>query len=97
MNTSTPTFLYILYSKSLNEYYVGISNNPQRRLFYHNMSHKGWTRRGRPWKLMFTKQFDSKQLAESWEAWIKQQKNRNIIDRIIDGNFDWQDQRIGNS
>jgi len=90
MDNINPTFLYILYSESVNKYYIGISNNPQRRLHYHNTSKKGWTRRGRPWILVFAKQFDSKQLAQDRETWIKKQKNNTIIDKIVAGDFDWK-------
>ncbi len=34
-------FLYILYSESLDQYYIGISNDPARRLNYHNTGPKG--------------------------------------------------------
>ncbi|HNZ37328.1 MAG TPA: GIY-YIG nuclease family protein [Candidatus Marinimicrobia bacterium] len=82
-------FLYILFSNNLNHYYVGISSNPEKRLQYHNSQNKGWTKRGRPWQLIFQKEFESKSVAMFWESWIKKQKNRTIIEKIINNSFNW--------
>ena len=81
--------LYILYSQSLDIYYKGISHDPELRLQYHNSSSKGWTKRGRPWKLVFNKAFDSKKEAQFWEIKIKKIKKRAIVETIINGQFDW--------
>ena len=35
--------LYILYSKKIDRYYIGISENPRQRLISHNIYPKGWT------------------------------------------------------
>ena len=81
--------LYILYSESIDRYYVGISSDPAIRLEYHNTFYKGWTKRGRPWKLVFTKEFASKLQAHQWEVWLKKQKSRSVIDAIINKTFKW--------
>ena len=57
--------LYILYSQSLDIYYKGISHHPELRLKYHNSSSKGWTKRGRPWILVFCKYFNLIRLLSS--------------------------------
>jgi len=90
MEKTESTFLYILYSESLDKYYTGISHDPIQGLQYHNSSANDWTRRGRPWTLVFKKQFNSRQLAQNWETWIKQRGNRTIIDRMVSGNFNWE-------
>jgi len=82
-------FLYILYSKTIDRYYIGVSHNTEERVHFHNTSPKGWTRRGRPWKLMYSKPFPTKTEAMEWEQWSKRQKDRNIIESIIDGSFQW--------
>ena len=88
-NTHSKYYLYILYSESLNSYYTGITNNPVQRLEYHNRQNKGWSRRGRPWILVFQKEFNSKSEAIYWERWIKKQKNRSLIEKIIANTFKW--------
>ena len=82
-------FLYIIYSESIDHYYIGISENPVLRLVRHNTFQTGWTKQGRPWKLVFQKEFESKQIAMKWEKWVKSQKNRSIIKKIIHNQFDW--------
>ena len=84
-----PCSLYILYSESLNRHYIGTSDNPRIRVKYHNSFPKGWTRRGRPWELVFFKEFPSKQIAQRWERWLKKQKSRTLIEKIIRGDFQW--------
>ncbi|MDI6765480.1 MAG: GIY-YIG nuclease family protein [Bacteroidota bacterium] len=43
-------WVYILQSISHDRYYVGQSENPERRLEFHNSIEKGFTSRYRPWK-----------------------------------------------
>ena len=83
-------YLYILYSASLDRYYIGISHDPEERLQYHNSFPSGWTLRGRPWKLVFKKCFANKATAQYWERFIKQQKKRSLIEKIIRGEFHWE-------
>jgi len=89
MISSEAYYLYVLYSSSINQYYIGVSNNPEQRVQYHNTAHKGWTRRGRPWGLVYMKSFSSKRDAMKWEKWVKLQKKRSIIKKIIANEFDW--------
>lgn len=57
-------FLYILYSKKIDKYYVGVSDNPIARLEKHNETrNNGWTKRGQPWEIIKTFQFEPKTLA----------------------------------
>ncbi|MCH8838610.1 MAG: GIY-YIG nuclease family protein [Candidatus Marinimicrobia bacterium] len=79
--------LYILHSKTLGRYYTGISHDPETRLHYHNTSHKGWTCRGRPWKLMFLREFANRDSAFKAERFVKAQKSSNFITRLISGEF----------
>ncbi|MCH7675296.1 GIY-YIG nuclease family protein [candidate division KSB1 bacterium] len=81
--------LYIIHSDRLNSYYVGISQNVNSRIESHNSSAKGWTRRGRPWQIAFTKEFENRQEAHKWEQWIKAQKSKKLIEKIITGQFYW--------
>jgi putative endonuclease len=82
-------YLYILYSQRLDRYYIGISHDPEMRLHYHNTFPRGWTVRGRPWELVFVKRFADKQTARHWESFIKKQKKRSMVEKIVNGEFDW--------
>ncbi|MEC3908225.1 GIY-YIG nuclease family protein [Tamlana sp. 2201CG12-4] len=44
--------VYILFSSSLNRYYVGHTNNFEKRLSTHNSGGKKYTSKGRPWILV---------------------------------------------
>lgn len=81
-------FVYILYSKKLDKYYVGSSQDPEQRLHYHNIGKKGWTRTGVPWQLVFKKEFTDKKKATEKERYIKKQKDRKYIERMISGEIE---------
>ena len=81
-------FLYILKSKKYDKYYTGISQNPQGRLEYHNTLEKGFTSRYRPWKLMFVKEYSSKEEVRLIEKKIKDWKSKKMIEKILLGNFE---------
>jgi putative endonuclease len=53
-------WLYILSSQSSGKYFIGISENPQRRLLYHNSIEKGFTSRCRPLEIVFTKEYPAR-------------------------------------
>ena len=80
-----PYYLYILKSKSIDKFYTGISLNPERRLLYHNSFEKGFTSRYRPWGIVFTHKFNSKEEALVAEKRIKSWKSKRMIVRIING------------
>ena len=78
-------FLYILYSKNYDRYYVGISNNPQRRLHFHNTVEKGFTSRYRPWEIVYAKEFSDKKSAMHAEKKIKNWKSKKLIRQLVLG------------
>ena len=80
-----PYFLYILQSHVNQKFYAGSSENPKRRLLYHNSIEKGFTARYRPWNLVFVKEFPSKYLAQKAERKIKSWKSKSMIERLIHG------------
>jgi putative endonuclease len=68
----------------LNErYYIGISQNPERRLEYHNSIEKGFTSRYRPWELIFTKKYNSRVEALFAEKKLKSWKSRKAVEEFI--------------
>lgn len=54
-------FTYILYSRRLNKYYVGHTNNLERRLLYHNSGYNKSTKSGLPWELVYKEEYESKE------------------------------------
>ena len=68
----------------MNKYYVGSSENPEKRLAEHNYGKANFTSKGVPWKLMFTELSGSKQEAQKRERYIKRMKSRKYIEQLID-------------
>jgi putative endonuclease len=59
--------VYILYSKSKDRLYIGSASDVEERLKRHNAGATPSTKPGKPWKIVFTKQFDSKTEALKYE------------------------------
>ena len=82
-------YLYILYSKSSDRYYIGYSNDYKRRLEEHNYSpHVTFTSKHRPWKLAAAFHCgEDRRVAMAMERFVKAQKSRNLIEQICDPSF----------
>jgi putative endonuclease len=78
-------YLYILKSQSIDKYYTGSSDNPEKRLGFHNTIKKGFTSRYKPWEIVFKQEFESKGLALAAERKIKKWKSKKMIEKIIAG------------
>ncbi len=78
--------LYILYSASLDKYYIGISQDVNRRLKQHNRpSSKGWTARGRPWELVFTHEYPDRLTATRAERALKRRRSKRYLEKLVNG------------
>ena len=71
--------VYVLLSEKHNIHYTGFSSDVVTRFKSHNIFGKGWTARYRPWKLIFTKDFETKQEAMIYEKWLKTGVGRDFI------------------
>ena len=78
-------YIYFIYSAGFDKYYVGYSDNPDRRLVEHNtMEFNTFTKKHRPWKLVyFFPVSTSRSDAMKIEKFIKKQKSKKLIERII--------------
>ena len=77
--------VYVLYSPAFNKIYVGYTSDLTQRLKSHNeLAVKGWTIKFRPWKIVHTETFDSKQAAIKREKQLKTAKGREWIWQLID-------------
>ncbi len=75
----TMFLVYILYSKSLDGYYVGFTNCIERRLTEHNRKKGKYTDRGIPWELVYSEVFETKREAKEREQFIKSRKSKIYI------------------
>ncbi len=78
-------FVYILHSDSSDRYYIGPSEDPERRLKFHNSIEKGFTSRYRPWRIVYQCEFENKELALHAERKAKKWKSRKMLERLMAG------------
>ena len=80
--------LYILYSPSVEKYYVGQSANAIERFRFHQSAGNAiWTRRGQPWKLVAYFEFQTKKDSLIAERFVKRQKSTRTIQKIVKEGF----------
>ena len=75
--------IYILYSEKLDRFYVGSTNNLERRLSEHNRKKGKFTDSGIPWKIVYSEHFDTNLEAIQREREIKDRKSRKYILELI--------------
>lgn len=79
-------YVYILYSPEFDKYYVGYTDDLERRLEEHNSNPKmTYTHKFRPWKLVQYFQVNqSRGDALKMERFIKKMKSRAFIIRLME-------------
>ena len=76
--------VYILYSPSLNKFYIGYTSGPiELRLRKHLAHHKGFTGKRVDWELKYTEPYKTKQEAMQREKQIKDWKSRKKIIELL--------------
>ena len=77
--------VYFLYSEKFDKFYVGHSDDPERRLSEHNHNdNPTFTSKYRPWTLAWHFPVsENRGEAIKIEKFIKRQKSRKLIERII--------------
>ena len=78
-------FIYFIYSEKYDIYYVGFSDDPERRVVEHNTNpRRSFTQKFRPWVLkIYLPVNDKRGDALKVERFIKRQKSRRLITNII--------------
>ena len=76
-------FTYILYSKKIDRYYVGSTNDLEWSLERHNMGWGRYTKKGIPWRIVYSEKYDTKPEALKREKEIKRKKSRKYIEGVI--------------
>ena len=78
--------VYILFSPSLNRFYVGYTSQLlEERLYKHNSNHKGFTGKNADWQIMYRDEFETKVEAMLRERQIKKWKSRKMIEKLCSG------------
>lgn len=76
-------FTYILFSKSKNKFYIGVTANLNERIRKHNSNHKGFTGGSGDWELHYHESFDLKTDALKREKTIKSWKSRIKVLELV--------------
>jgi putative endonuclease len=76
-------FIYILRSEMDGSFYVGYTANLEARVWEHNEGRTGYTSKKRPWRLIYSEQFETKTEALKREKFIKAQKSKAFIQALI--------------
>ncbi|MFQ5822136.1 MAG: GIY-YIG nuclease family protein [Candidatus Heimdallarchaeota archaeon] len=76
-------YLYILYSKSHDRYYVGQTDNLEKRLERHNSGMVSSTKSFVTWKLVYSENYATRSEAVKREREIKRKKSRGYIERLL--------------
>ncbi|WKK83991.2 GIY-YIG nuclease family protein [Marivirga arenosa] len=76
--------VYVLYSPNHKKIYIGYTPDLKSRIDSHNIySNKGYTKKYRPWVILYTEQFLSKSDALKREKQLKSAKGREFIWNLV--------------
>ena len=77
-------YVYVLESKVNQRYYVGSTEDVDKRLEFHNSPRARWTKRYQPWVLLHIEEFETRSQAIKREYAIKRMKNIKAFFEQID-------------
>ena len=77
-------YIYILRSQTTRRFYIGQTENLERRLHYHNSGYSKSTKSGVPWELVYKEEFEDRTSAMKREAELKRKKSKIYIKGLID-------------
>ena len=84
MESGKVFFFYIIYSASLDRFYIGHTGDSLiSRLKKHNSKHRGFSGRSMDWEVVYTEPYATKQEAYQRERQVKGWKSRVGIERLI--------------
>ena len=78
-------YVYIIYSKSLDKFYIGSTQDLEDRLKRHNSGRSRYTKPGIPWVIVYKETYQSRTSACNREKEIKARKSREYIQDLIEG------------
>ena len=76
-------FVYILRSERSGRFYIGHTENIEKRLLEHNTGRVAATRSKGPWELVYSQSFATRSEAARRETQVKQMKSRIWIERLV--------------
>ncbi|WP_367772392.1 GIY-YIG nuclease family protein [Flavobacterium sp. WC2421] len=77
-------YTYIIYSKTINKFYVGSCQDVQDRLRDHLNGKSKYTKQVKDWELKYFESYSSRSEAYQREMKIKKMKSRKYIESLIE-------------
>ena len=74
---------YVLESKKDDSYYIGSTDNFEKRLVRHNKGLSKYTKNKRPWVLIYRENYNTRSEAKKREYYLKSLKSRKAIEKLI--------------
>ena len=75
--------VYILKSELFSKSYVGLTNDLERRIKEHNLGKHFYTKRYKPWKIVYHENFNSLVEARKREKYLKSASGRKYLKNDI--------------
>jgi putative endonuclease len=79
--------IYILYSQEYNRYYTGSCKGVEKRLKEHNQGCVKSTKAFKPWKIVYSEQFETRGEARKREDQIKRYKGGEAFKSLLRKNM----------
>ena len=76
-------YLYILESEFDQSFYIGSTENLENRVNEHNFGNTRFTKRKRPWKVIYFEEYKTRGEAIKRERYLKRLKSRKYINYLI--------------
>ncbi|MBI2673671.1 MAG: GIY-YIG nuclease family protein [Candidatus Zambryskibacteria bacterium] len=76
-------YIYVLKSCSVQKSYVGMTNNLDRRLAEHNSGKHFYTKRHKPWVMIYHEQYDNLTEARKREKQLKTANGRKFLKTLF--------------
>jgi putative endonuclease len=75
--------VYAIWSERFNRIYVGMSQDIEKRLKEHNAGITQSTRAFRPWKIIFTANFENWEIGRSAEKYYKSGIGKEFLKKLV--------------
>ncbi len=75
--------MYILQREVDNSFYIGSTDNIDKRIDKHNKGYSRYTKSKRPWKLVYNEIYNTLSEARKREYYLKSLKSRTAIEKLI--------------
>jgi putative endonuclease len=77
-------YVYLIQSEVDSSFYIGYTSNLELRIKQHNNGESIYSRRKKPWKLVYSEEFENKTFALKRERFLKKQKNKDFYYQLIE-------------